>query len=291
MTPRRIVDRLELVVGVDGAPRSLTLAIEVELRAHFGLLAIQAVERAERVAPAVARIVADRAANSEQAGTLPILVLLGSTADFIAGCCYVLPLDTVVVAAAKQHRLQVGSLHDAMRALTFGEFEKFGARVLAEIGATFYHITPHSGDEGIDFYGHLNLGQYQAMPAPFAKLAHDVVLLFAGQAKHYPIQQLGPDVVRELIGAISLARTKTFSRESVDIFRGFELKPFSALIILLFTTGGITSGAVRLAESAGIIARTGEQLAVFLADKGVGMVWTATGAAFDQSEFTKWLNV
>lgn len=221
---------------------------------------------------------------------VPTLVLLGAQSDIVAGCCFVLPHDHVGISAAKRYRLQVGGLLDAIRNLTFNEFERFGARVLAEIGATYWQITPHSGDQGIDFYGRMSLGEYQGLPIPFAKLAHDVILLFAGQAKHYPDRPLGTDVVRELTGAISLARTKTFSRDDLDPFPGLNLKPFAAMVALLFTTGRFTTGAVRLAEAAGIIARSGEQIAVFLADKGVGMTQTGAGPMFDSTAFRGWLN-
>jgi hypothetical protein len=174
--------------------------------------------------------------------------------------------------------------------LSFDDFEKFGARVLSEMGAKQTHITPHGGDQGIDFFGQLSLGQFHAIPAPFLKLASDVVIALVGQAKHYPTSSIGPDVVRELIGAVSLARTKTFSRPDVDIFRDLSLKPFSPLVTLLFTTGKITAGAMDLAESAGIIARSGEQLAVFLADKGVGMTQTAAGPVYDQGALALWLH-
>ena len=290
MTSKALVDRLENAIGAEGRPRRLISAIDEELRSYFGLLPIQASDRAEQIAPAIARIIAERSARLEKTGAVPTLTLLGTASDLVAGFCYVLSADAEEVAAAKQQRLHVGALLDAMRALTFNEFEKFGARVLNAIGAKYSSITPHRGDQGIDFFGHLTLGQLQHLPAPFVRLAHDIGLLFVGQAKHYPNSSLGPEIVRELIGAVSLARTKTFSKPGVDIFRGFDLKPFSPLVTLLFTTGKITSGALQVADSAGIIARSGEQLAVFLADKGVGMIQTETGPIFDQSTFTAWLD-
>ena len=291
MTPKAIADRLESAIGVDGAPQPLTAAIEKELVGHFGLMAIRASEHAEKVCSAVARIITMRSSESEQAGTIAILVLLGTTSDAVAGYCHILASDDAVVVAAKRQRLQVSALLTAIRSLTFSEFEKFGSRVLAEIGASAFGITPHAGDQGIDFYGRLSLGEFQKMPAPFMKLAYDVTLLFAGQAKHYPNGSVGPDVVRELVGAIELARTKSFSRKGLDIFRDFDLKPFSPLVALLFTTGRISNGAAQLAESAGIIARSGEQLAVFLSDKRVGIIDTEGNYTFDQSKFVEWLNI
>jgi hypothetical protein len=59
---------------------------------------------------------------------------------------------------------------------------------------------------------------------------------------------------------------------------------------MLFTTGELSSGAVQLAAEAGLIARTGEQLAVFLADKSVGMIEVDGENRFDNNAFLIWLN-
>ena len=290
MKPTSIADRLERVVGIDGSPRRLRSAIEWELIHHFGLPPIRASERAEAAEPAVARIISRRAAQCEQNGTSPVLYMLGVYSDVVAGFCYVLPFDASYVSAIKLQRVHADAIHDAMRGLSFADFERFGARVLTEMGAKYSFVTPQGGDQGIDFYGSFSVGQLHNVPSPFLKLAQDVVISFAGQAKHYPNRSVGPDVVRELIGAVSLARTKTFSRPGLDLFRDLDLKPFSPLVTLLFTTGGITTGAAELADSAGIIARSGEQLAVFLADRGVGVVHTAQCSIFSPQAFRNWLD-
>jgi hypothetical protein len=177
----------------------------------------------------------------------------------------------------------------AIRGLTFGEFESFGAKMLRELGAHSVTVTPHSNDQGIDFYGIMNFGKFQEAPIPFFRLAYDIEVFFAGQAKQYSTRTLGPDVVRELIGAISLARTKTYSRDDLNLFPGMALMPFSPLLAFLFTTGPLSSGAAQLASKAGIIARGGEQLAVFLADRGVGVTEQNGVRAFDAARFAEWL--
>lgn len=184
---------------------------------------------------------------------------------------------------------QASLLLGEMRSLTFQEFEQFGRKVLLELGATLAEVTPSSGDEGLDFFGELNVGQLQGHPPPFFKLARDVRLGFVGQAKHYPHRTIGPDVVREVAGAVALAKAGAFSKESVDLFDRIELKSHSPTLTLLLTTGRISSGAMRLAEAAGIIARSGEQLAVFLAEKGIGMRDLGAGPSFDPATFREWL--
>lgn len=290
MTPIKIIERLEAVIGIDGVPRRLVAAIEDQLVKHFQLPAIQASERAERMYGAVVRLVYERTAAREALGLSATLVIIGITSDTVAGFCHILPRDDPGAVAAKRQRTQAQKLLVAIKGLSFEMFERFCARVLSELGASITHITPHRGDQGIDFYGRLSLGQYETVSLPFLKLSHDVVLLFAGQAKHYAKSAIGPEVVRELIGAVSLARTKTFSDGETDIFEGLQLKPFSPLVTLLFATGTISRGAARLAEAAGIIARSGEQLALFLADKGIGMEKGQTGSIqFSNSKFLEWL--
>jgi hypothetical protein len=176
-----------------------------------------------------------------------------------------------------------------MKTLTFQQFERFGAAVLRELGAKNPKVTAHAGDQGIDFYGELSVGEVQGAPPGFFRLAHDAKLAFAGQAKHYPTRAIGPDVVRELVGAISLARTRTFSKATIDLFEDIDLKPFSPISALLFTTGELSTGALQLAAEAGVIARSGQQLAVFLADRGVGMVGRDEEVKFDARAFADWL--
>jgi len=287
---REIVTRLEAVIGVDGAPVRLVSIIEIQLVEHFGLSAIEAAEKAEQCSSQVSRLIFKRLAESETAGTSPVLNIVGSTLDTVVGFCYVLPTDQSSIAGKKQQRIHIDTLLKKIKAITFSEFELFGKRILEELGAGQATVTPHGNDQGIDFFGQFSFGQLSDVPRPFLQLAHDVKLLFAGQAKHYPNRAISTSVVRELIGAISLARTKTFSSDGIDIFGDLDMRPFSPVVTLLFTTGTFSSGALHLAASAGIIAKSGEQLAVFLADRGVGMVRGASGVVFDEAAFERWLS-
>jgi hypothetical protein len=78
--------------------------------------------------------------------------------------------------------------------------------------------------------------------------------------------------------------------KGVLMIASIRLADESQPITLLFTTGQITSGVAELAAAAGIIARSGDQLAVFLADGGAGIVQTDAGPTFNQNAFTGWLN-
>lgn len=290
MNTSQIVSALESHVGLEGSPRKLSVAIEHVLVEDFDLPAIQAAERAEQFLERVGAEIASREALTASKGGAPILRVVGSTADIVAGFCCILHDEDGQLAEYRAKRVYVDAIHARIKSLDFNDFEKFGARFLRELGAKIGRVTRQSNDQGIDFFGEFNLGQLHQAPEAFLVLARDVRLLFAGQAKHYPTRSIGPSTVRELVGAISLARTKTHSSDGVDIFGDLPVRPFSPLVALIFTTGEFTAGAIRLAEAAGVVAKTGLQLAVFLADRGVGIAKDGEGHQFDEQKFVDWLN-
>ena len=132
----------------------------------------------------------------------------------VIGSCFVEVDDPPEIIEAKQRRLQIGSLLNKIRSLSFEEFEVFGSKVLRELGASVIRVTPRANDQGIDFYGVLSVGEASEIPRGLSRLAHDLTLRFAGQAKHYPTRTVEPNAIRELIGSISLARFKVYTRDS-----------------------------------------------------------------------------
>lgn len=288
MRAKQIFEHLEVSIGLNGSPTPLKAAIEQALINSFSILPIEAAELAEDRVDKVAELINKRQLDLNSQGKIATLCIIGSSSDIVAGSCYVFPTDELTVAQAKNHRIHATSLHSHIRALTFQEFELFGSKVLRELGAIEATVTPHSNDQGIDFFGKVSFAQFHDAPANFFQLAHEVEIRLAGQAKHYPQNAIGTSIVRELIGSVSLARTKTFSKD-YDPFETMELRPFSPLVCLLFTSGAFTSGAKQLALRAGVIAKDGLQLATFLADRGVGMIASSSGSTFDSAEFKKWL--
>ena len=286
MKVKDVVAKLEVAIGLAGPPVRLRVVIEHILQESFGFPEIQAVERAEQLESPIRDLIAEE----EQINPFPRLALVASAEHLVKGYCYINPSDNSDVAGAKRSRLNIDPLLQEIRSLTFQEFEKFGACVLKELGAKPVKVTSHSEDQGIDFYGVLSLGQSSSLPAPFGQLAHDVKLLFAGQAKHYPTRPIGPELMRELIGSISLARYKVFT-VSDDLFEeGIKLLPFNPLVAMFFTTGRFTRGALDLAKQSGVIAKSGEELAVFLADRNIGMNEDNGEIIFDKNKFYEWLS-
>lgn len=282
-----VVPKLEITIGLDGSPIRLRDAIELVLQESFDMPEIQAAENADLLETPVRKLIAEE----EERNPFPKLTIIASAEHLVSGSCHINPSDSPEIVAAKRSRLNFNPLLQEIRGLTFQEFEKFGACVLRELGAKIIKVTPQSNDQGIDFYGVLSLGQNSYLPAPFGQLAHDVRLLFAGQAKRYATTNLiGPELIRELIGSISLARYKVFTIRE-DLFeKEVKLLPFNPLVTMFFTTGGFTRGALEIAEKSGIIARSGDQLALFLADRGIGMRDDHGMLKFDKAKFHDWLS-
>lgn len=290
MTPKILVQQLELTIGSHGGPKVLVEEIESILHEKFGVSRIAATERASCLLQSVRTRIHKKHGEAEDTGTLATLMIVGSTDEIVCGTCHILALDDEPTARAKNNRALTVDINNHLKQLNFSEFEKFGKQILFELGAGTAQVTSHSNDQGIDFFGKFNFGEFHGLPKPFYKLAHDVNLLFTGQAKHYPNSSLGPNIVRELIGAVSLARTKTHSKDGVDIFKDLDMRPFSPVVALLFTTGNLSSGARHLAAAAGMIAKDGQQLATFLADQGVGVLQDGNQVRFDEQAFGDWLN-
>lgn len=288
MTLMELLNRVEVSVGLQGPPRALREVLEQEMLGHFQIVAIRAAEQAERWEDRVRQRIIEKQREMENAGTIPVVILHHASNRRVVGSCWVDPIDTAAIAAAKQGRVHVQQVLTALRALTASEFELFGSRILRELGAEQVQVTRQSGDNGVDFYGFLSLGGMMQHPPAICQLAHNIQLLFAGQAKHYPDTAIGPATVREMIGAIALARFQVYSSEP-DFFEAFKLLPYNPLLALLFTTGRFTTGAREIAEASGIIARSGEQLATFLADRGVGMAENGNILVFDPQQFRDWL--
>lgn len=289
MTPKAVVNAIEVSLGLQGPPRQLRDAIEAELLNKFLASAAQAAEQSDRLLQRVTVEIDQRRAEKEAMGEIAVLNLRGSSGEIVCGSSYVFGDDPDAIKVAKLNRVFASEIRDAIRKLTFQEFELFGKCVLRELGANVSRITPHAGDQGIDFYGELTVGALLNANPAILRLMHDTKVFVVGQAKNYPESSIGPSVVRELVGALSLSRTGTFSRGEFDLLDGIMLCPFSPLLAMLFTTGDFTKGARTLAKRAGLITFSGWQLAVFLADRGVGVVSDDGNTRFEPGVFRVWL--
>ncbi|MBI5030006.1 MAG: hypothetical protein HZB51_05730 [Chloroflexi bacterium] len=159
MTPLDIFQRLEEIIGIDGSPRRLGTVIETELRDYFGVPPVQAAEKAEQMEGKVRQLISQSNSNSDSTGSYVVLSMSSINDRVVQGSCYIEPDEPVTTTVLKRRRLHIDPLLDHIQNLTFHQFETFGACVLKELGSKNPQVTPHSDDQGIDFYGLLSLGQ------------------------------------------------------------------------------------------------------------------------------------
>ena len=289
MTPKKITDQLEQTVGYSGRPRQLRDAIEHVLLDRFGQPATEAAEVSENLCEKVAEEIETRFGKSLEIGTVaPVSLRLNHTV--IHGSLFVFPDDPPSDILSKQIRIKSEDLFFAMRSLDFDQFEKFCGAVLREMGCPSPVVTSRSTDQGIDFFGETTIGGLLGEHIHRKRLLHSARTVILGQAKHYPNRKIGPKEVRELIGALTLARTSSFSKPDLDLFDKADLRPNTPTLAVLFSTGDFTAGARHLADEAGIVLYSGIQLAVFLADCQVGIRIDGEIYAFDNSDFRTWMS-
>jgi hypothetical protein len=175
-----------------------------------------------------------------------------------------------------------------MQGLSFHQFETLGKRILEEIGSRNAVVSGRAGDQGIDLHGNLTIGGLTGEDLKVSHLMHSLVFQLVGQAKHYPRNAISTAQVREFIGSVVLARHQLFSQPNID---PYGLRSFAPVVMLLLSTGRFTRGAELLAERAGIVARSGTQLAVFLADRGAGFRPKRGKTVFSKEAFLQWLSI
>ena len=165
-------------------------------------------------------------------------------------------------------------------------FEKFCSRLLEYIGAIESNVTKSSGDDGVDFLAKFQL-ENPCQGINFLGFESAFFFYIYGQAKRYePNRSIGPDVIRELIGAVSMIKyDEALGR--TDKKRSIRLRLCDPVQLLLFTTGKFSSSSIEMAETAGVVLKDGEQLSTYIAVNRIGF----TGNTFNITEFKKWLGL
>ena len=205
--------------------------------------------------------------------------------DYIQGSCFEEPKDPDKVKEAKRARACSDELYACLQDLEPGEFEILCGRLLTLFKIQDPTVTRASADEGVDFFGRLQLESvfYPGDLSP--TIQRQLSIWIVGQAKRYIKSQAGTPEIRDLLGAVQLARGKTFSG-SVSPHRDLDMRIADPFFALLITAGQFSSAAWKLLERSGVIGIDGETLSAFLADRSVG----AVDGSFDKGEVRRWLS-
>jgi hypothetical protein len=246
-------------------------------------------EKAALWAPKVAKRLADHWNESMAQGKQPRFAF-NSVSDYkIQGVCFIEPCDTDEIKDQKRRRLRWRDYYDCLRGLTPALFEIVCARLLELLGVPKPILTPYRGDQGIDFFGRMSIGDLIGHGALFPIFETGLVFWLVGQAKHYPDSRISTPDLRALAGSAFLGRARAFPKE--EALPQLNIRACDPIVMLFFTTGEISSDGWSLCRKAGIAAMDGEMVAAFLADKKVGVEGEGETRKFNNKIFAEWLDV
>lgn len=207
-----------------------------------------------------------------------------SSAYLIQGACFPEPYESDVVKEMKQRRLASDQYFSLFSKLSPYQFEQLCGKLLELLGVSKPTVTRASADEGIDFYGVLELDSVFFPNDLQPTIQKQLRIWLVGQAKHHQLIQSGTNEIRDLAGAVTLGRARAFGSK-IPPYQDLHIRVADPVFEILITTGSLSSNAWRLLERSGVIGVDGEMLAAFLADRGVGM----HEGEFDSDAFHVWL--
>ena len=286
ISPGRIVELISASSSARDAPRLLHDVVAEQL--VVGGMASDLDEASELAEPLLKRVrnlISQAQSDAEIAGKTWTLELFGSEDEYIRGSSFPDHSLSPREQLARANRAHSHALEDELRRLAPAEFEVACTAILRLMGCSQPRTSPLRDDGGLDFYGRLELAGRLDNQSPYGGIDRRVAVWLIGQAKHYPTRPIQTAHLRELVGSVELARTGG----AIHIWEGLDLRPFDAVIQLIFTTGWFSSGSKKLLEKSGIIAMDLEQLATFLSDAGVGM--DPAGGDFDPLRFRSTLDL
>ncbi len=282
--PADAANSIEASIEVDSAPRLLTDLIVTAIKKSGTVDVLSAEEMAEVWAPKVkSRLISMIGAAKEHAKFLRV-TLNSSNDDYVQGSCFVEPTEDEGIADAKRKRATLLRYVDEFEAIDPNDFEWLCGRTLSLFQVEEEFVTRSSADQGIDFFGRVPVGEIlkPAVIDPGPEQHFKVWLV--GQAKHYQATQVSTKDIRELVGSVALAKSKVFAGKT-DPLSSLQMRVCDPVVYLFFSTGTITRDARDLLTKAGVVAMDGLQLAMFLADHGVGLA----DSAFSEVTFRNWL--
>lgn len=264
----RLVNQLRDRVAIDSGPRRVKDILYDILVPSTSPL--QATEDAERYAPRVINKLTKELDDLRRAGHDPWFDFNSSAPDCIQGPCFIEPRDPIELRTAKARRSKSLPMVRLIQGIDWNSFEVLCAKVLALIGAHKAKCTKRSRDQGIDYFGQLDLGHLTGRDFPFVRFQDRLCVWLVGQAKHYPQSKVSSTEIRELVGSIQLARFKEYA-SATDLYNELPLRSCDPVFALFMTTGEFSRDALALAKDSGVMCKDVYAMAKLLVDNGVGL--------------------
>lgn len=288
MRPGPVLAKRALVakIEVTSAPAPLIdLIAEVCFENGWSGTVSEARELAERWASQVLTLMTQEYNELCRLGRPTSFAFNSSSTTYIQGSSFLEPGDVGAVRSAKTSRAQFSDYAAALAKLTPREFECLCVGILRVLGVDDAVLTPRSGDEGIDFYGRLRLEKHIFADQRLPGLQRQLVVWLVGQAKHYRTGKVSTPEIRDLVGAVQLARGRAFASGDEQKYSDLVVRVCDPVFYLFFTTGRLSADSWMLLERSGVIGMDGEMVSAFLADHSVGVA----DEKFNEAGFRRWL--
>jgi hypothetical protein len=237
--------------------------------------------------PTIEKILIGHWERSLKEGRQPKVSFNSVSSYKIQGACFIEPRDTPEIRDQKTKRIRWQDYYENLQSLSPEDFEILSSKLLSLLGVPNPYTTPYRGDQGIDFFGKMSIGDLIGHGPLFPIFESKVVVWMVGQAKHYLHSKVATPDIRALVGSASLGRTRTFSK--IGVLPELKIRSCDPVVMLFFTTGQISTEGWSLCLDAGIAAMDGEMVATFLADKEVGMIMIEGQRKYDPLSFSTWL--
>jgi restriction endonuclease Mrr len=275
------------LIEVDAPPRrAIDWLVQISLSEGWHRSEEEALEVAERWKEEFMRLLREEISGCNRAGKFTPVALNSSSEEFIQGSAFSEPQEPQAIRSAKLRLARHGEYAEALRNLSPREFEALCAGLLHLLGVDNPRVTPYSSDEGIDFYGRLFLGKIIRPDLVFGGALTQMSAWLIGQAKHYTTGRISTFEVRELVGAVELAKGGAFASLG-HAYSDLKIRVCDPIFYLFFTTGRITANSWRLLDRSGIAAMDGNAVASFLAEHAIGV----TEDGFSLKGLREWLSV
>lgn len=261
------------LINVSDPPRSAKeWLVDICMRKGWAEHESEALEQTERWRDAFLQYLTRDLNELRKLGRFSYFEFNSSSPYYIQGSAFVEPKDAEDLASAKRRRARFEDYVEVLEGLSPDDFELLCTGILRILGVKKPRKTPYSADEGIDFYGRLDLEgiilENSLLPSVDKQLSSWMI----GQAKHYQSIPVSTPDIRDLVGAVELARGRAFASGDVENkYRDLAIGVCDPVFYLFFTTGRITIDGWKLLDVSGTVGMDGHMLAAFLADHGVGI--------------------
>jgi hypothetical protein len=223
-------------------------------------------EEAERLEEPVCIVLRRELSELHRLGRVAPYVFNSSSEYMLQGAAFMEPRDSAEVRAEKDGLSQLQDYLHVLQQLTPEDFEALCAGMLYEVGVQDPHLTRRTGDEGIDFYGRLKLEGLLTANSVSPGVERQLSVWMIGQAKRYYASAASTSHIRELVGAVELAKGQAFGSHGESYIEP-RIRVCDPVFCLIFTTGRIALNAWRLIEKSGVIGMDGMMVAAFLSSR------------------------